>query len=535
MEEQNMQIYIEPSDLNYIIIKIKEEMIEKRGSVYETTRRAWHAKLSTAEPYKYVLSVISGVVCEVFEVEKWQMSNEENRIEFIGHVAPQHIADYFKGKMIPEKYRVKGLASPFLYKRVEEGEATMPISQNLSNSAPVEKAAEENDFIHETEKVNEDFSGNEENDDWDGDWCDNVSFKGILYSCSNDDYSADADLFEDEDLETSKIITIPSTIVDPETGKKYQVTGYSINDGQFNTINLPDTIKYISGWAFSDMEEETLSKIQIIMDNNQNIVIKDRIIYSKSDNELQNAQLARPKGKFVIPDGTTAIAQNAFINCSMLTEIDIPKTIKEIGEDPFDGCDSLKAINVHAPKNSFKCYNDLGNVVPFEKIVPKGVQVNYIDSSKPEVEVGPTLYNRTAWQSHFSKSTYHVLRIADKILNTLNSACSDYYSLVYYEGYIGMKCYRRACDMVTFYPQEKDLLVSISVKQTPEFDRIMAEKLNELNSYKENHYHCHIQEDDIEQKSGLFSKLFKKDSNKIEALIPIFVQAEKEMKEKQQN
>ena len=123
MEEQNIQVYIEPSNIDYVIIKIKEETIEERGSVYEATRSAWHAKLSTAEPYKYVLSVVSGVVREVYEVEKW-MQGSEDRIEFIGHDAPQYIVDYFKGKMIPEKYRVKGLASPFLYKKLEEGEAT---------------------------------------------------------------------------------------------------------------------------------------------------------------------------------------------------------------------------------------------------------------------------------------------------------------------------------------------------------------------------------------------------------------------------
>lgn len=151
MEEQNIKIYTEPSDLDYIIIKIKEEMIEERGGVYETVRSAWHAKLSTAEAYKYVLAVVGGVVREVYEVEKWQLNQERERIEFIGHVAPQHIVDYFKGKMIPEKYRVRGLASPFLYKRVEEGEATMPINQNLSDSAPVEKAAEEEAAAEATE------------------------------------------------------------------------------------------------------------------------------------------------------------------------------------------------------------------------------------------------------------------------------------------------------------------------------------------------------------------------------------------------
>ena len=117
-------IYIEPSNLDYIIIKTKDEMIAERGSLYEATRKAWYAKLETAKPYKYVLSVTQGVVREVYEVEKWQMSGDSDRIEFIGHVAPEYIKEWFMGKMIPEKYRVKGLASPFLYKKLVDGEET---------------------------------------------------------------------------------------------------------------------------------------------------------------------------------------------------------------------------------------------------------------------------------------------------------------------------------------------------------------------------------------------------------------------------
>ncbi len=126
MDEQNIQIYTEPSNLDYVIIKTKESTVESEG-LYDATRKAWHAKLSTAEPYKYALSVVSGVVREVYEIVKWQMFGED-RIGFVGYVAPSSISDWFKGKMIPEKYRVKGLASPFLYKKPVEGETTKPIS-----------------------------------------------------------------------------------------------------------------------------------------------------------------------------------------------------------------------------------------------------------------------------------------------------------------------------------------------------------------------------------------------------------------------
>ena len=69
---ENAPIYLEPK-FDYVIIKINENFIKERGSVYEATRRAWKAKLETAQKYKYVLAVNAGIVLEVFEVEQWQV------------------------------------------------------------------------------------------------------------------------------------------------------------------------------------------------------------------------------------------------------------------------------------------------------------------------------------------------------------------------------------------------------------------------------------------------------------------------------
>ncbi len=110
-------VYAEPSQ-DYIIIKTSREAIELNGSLYEATRRAWHAKLEKAQEYKFVLSVMKGVVQEVFEAERWFTSPTESpRIEFEGKPTKNAEMRALIGKMIPEEYRKKGLASPFLYKR----------------------------------------------------------------------------------------------------------------------------------------------------------------------------------------------------------------------------------------------------------------------------------------------------------------------------------------------------------------------------------------------------------------------------------
>lgn len=111
-------VYDEPEGVDYVIIKTSNNAIQINGSLYEATRRAWRAKLERAQDVKFALSVIGGIVREVYEVNEWYQSPEsENRIEFNGKPACDEIADLFRGKMIPEYYRKKGMSSPFLYKK----------------------------------------------------------------------------------------------------------------------------------------------------------------------------------------------------------------------------------------------------------------------------------------------------------------------------------------------------------------------------------------------------------------------------------
>lgn len=134
-ENNNVPVYAEPEGIDYIIIKVRESVIngERGGSLYETTRKAWHARLDSAMPYKYVLSVVGGIVQEVYHVSRWYTCpTEASRIEFEGEVAEFKVRNLFVGKMIPECYRVKGLASPFLYKKKTGAPTVEP-------AAPIEK------------------------------------------------------------------------------------------------------------------------------------------------------------------------------------------------------------------------------------------------------------------------------------------------------------------------------------------------------------------------------------------------------------
>jgi hypothetical protein len=113
-KQSNLVEYEEPEE-DYIIIKTSKGAIEANGSLYEATRRSWANDINRAEKYKYVLSVINGIVKEVYEVDHWYKDGD--RIAFEGKETKDAISS-LKGTIIPAKYRQKGMASPFLYKNI---------------------------------------------------------------------------------------------------------------------------------------------------------------------------------------------------------------------------------------------------------------------------------------------------------------------------------------------------------------------------------------------------------------------------------
>ena len=112
-------IYEEPN-FDYVIIKTTIDKIrECGGSVYEATRRAWKVG-ERIKQHKYVLSVVNKVVQAVYTVDNWRViesGEAKGRYEFFGVEAIGTNFDSLIGKTIPAKYRVKGMASPVVYKK----------------------------------------------------------------------------------------------------------------------------------------------------------------------------------------------------------------------------------------------------------------------------------------------------------------------------------------------------------------------------------------------------------------------------------
>lgn len=115
-------VYEEPGDFKYIIIKVKQWRLDElevefpETVRYEATRGNWKISPKSPKSYPYAFSVTNGVVCEVYEIEKWE-TVPSGRKRFIGNVAPEAIKARFVGKRIPDYYSKKGMASPVLYSK----------------------------------------------------------------------------------------------------------------------------------------------------------------------------------------------------------------------------------------------------------------------------------------------------------------------------------------------------------------------------------------------------------------------------------
>lgn len=111
------------SNPKYIIIKTSKWRIEDLEGTYEqrlykATKYCWKISPSKAREYPYVLSVIEGVVQEVYKVDRWKpVEDGRGRYEFEGTIAEENIRNLFRNYKLPSKYRKRGQASPVLYSK----------------------------------------------------------------------------------------------------------------------------------------------------------------------------------------------------------------------------------------------------------------------------------------------------------------------------------------------------------------------------------------------------------------------------------
>lgn len=131
---------------------------------------------------------------------------------------------------------------------------------------------------------------------------------------------------------TDKEFSVPYGVKDVSNGVFY-------GSQHLEVINFPETVIYISGYAFIDCAKLSYFNID---ENNRDYKSIDGTIYSKDGTELVRYAPARADESFSIPDGVKKIEILAFASSTNLKNILIPASLEEMSSYVFMDCIQLE-------------------------------------------------------------------------------------------------------------------------------------------------------------------------------------------------
>ena len=109
------------------------------------------------------------------------------------------------------------------------------------------------------------------------------------------------------------------------------------------SIEIPESVIEIGEDAFFGCR--SLVSISVSPEN-KNYAAIDNVLFEKSSKTLICYPYGSTENEYAIPEGITAIGENAFHDCSSLASIEIPESVTEIGECAFTLCSSLTSIEI---------------------------------------------------------------------------------------------------------------------------------------------------------------------------------------------
>ena len=130
------------------------------------------------------------------------------------------------------------------------------------------------------------------------------------------------------------VITIPNKVTNIESGLFWGCES-------LESVNIPASVSTISADAFNYCEK--LESINVDS-NNQNYCTVDGALYNKDITKLVKC----PAGKdsIDIPSTVKTIGNNAFQSCDKLTSFTIPVSVTSIGDNAFESCTKLSSITI---------------------------------------------------------------------------------------------------------------------------------------------------------------------------------------------
>lgn len=121
-------------------------------------------------------------------------------------------------------------------------------------------------------------------------------------------------------------------------------------DDILRSIRVSDTVTSLNIYVGSYLE--TFTEI-LVDENNPTYTAVDGVLYSKDGKTLICYPCGKPAAVFTVPEGVTALGDEAFIDCENLQTVTFPASLTTLGTGVFIGCNKLSALEVASGSQTF--------------------------------------------------------------------------------------------------------------------------------------------------------------------------------------
>lgn len=125
----------------------------------------------------------------------------------------------------------------------------------------------------------------------------------------------------------------------------------SIGDNAFvwckslKEISIPASVSSIGKSAFSWCSALTAFSVDA---GSSSYSVDNGILFNQDKTKLVAYPYGKADSAYTVPEGVTSIEDSAFLSCTKLTDVGLPTTLQQIGENAFSGCKNLQSLSIPA-------------------------------------------------------------------------------------------------------------------------------------------------------------------------------------------